>query len=310
MQTAPFFDDIARAPKGGIFEFRTCSDGVRVRLACWKGGTKGTILIFQGRTEFIEKYGPTIQRFLDRGYSVAAVDWRGHGLSDRLADPPTLGHVDAFKDYQLDVAELLKFTEDHGLPTDFTLLAHSMGGAIALRAIQSGLKINRAIFSAPMWDIAVNSVGDMAIKAYSTTMGRYFNRKTLVPTTNIRNASFVFGYEGNNLTNNKDEHVLRAKQMGDHPELEIGGPSIGWVSEALIDTHKIRTKDLPNVPAVCFMGTNENIVSQKAIRQVMKNWDRGELICLDGAQHELLIEDPGVVERVWDKIDQLLSTPV
>jgi lysophospholipase len=310
MQTAPFFDDIARAPKGGIFEFRTCSDGVRVRLGCWKGGAKGTVLIFQGRTEFIEKFGPTIQRLLDRGYSVATIDWRGHGLSDRVAAPPTLGHVDIFKDYQLDVAELLKFTEDHGLPNNFTLLAHSMGGAIGLRAIQSGLKVERAIFSAPMWDIAVNSVGDIAIKAFCQTLGQYFSRKSLVPTMNIRNASCLYGYEGNNLTNNKTEHEFRAKQLTEHPELEVGGPSIGWVSEALLDTRKLRSKDLPNIPAVCFVGTNENIVSQKAISSLMKNWDRGELVIFDGAQHELLIEEPAIVERIWDKIDQLLSTSV
>ena len=309
MQTAPFFDDIARAPKGGIFEFRTCTDGVRVRLACWKGGTKGTILIFQGRTEFIEKYGPTIQRFLDRGYSVAAVDWRGHGLSDRLTDRPTMGHVDAFKDYQLDVAELLKFAEDHDLPSDFTMLGHSMGGAIGLRAIQSGMKINRAIFSAPMWDIAVNSFGDTVIKAYATSVGRYFNRKKLVPSTNVRNASFVYGYDGNNLTNNKEEYDLRAKQMSTHPELEVGGPSIGWVSEALIDTKELRAKDLPNIPTVCFLGTNENIVSQRAIYEVMGKWESGELVVFEGAQHELLLEKADVVDRIWEKIDQVLLMP-
>jgi lysophospholipase len=309
MQTAPFFDDIARAPKGGIFEFRTCADGVRVRLACWKGGTKGTILIFQGRTEFIEKYGPTIQRFLDRGYSVAAVDWRGHGLSDRLTGRPTLGHVDAFKDYQLDVAELLKFTEDEGLPSDFTLLAHSMGGAIGLRAIQSGMKINRAIFTAPMWDIAINSIGDTLIKVYTTSVGRYFNRKILVPSTNMRNASFIHDYDGNNLTNNKKEHDLRAQQMSVHPELEVGGPSIGWVSEALIDTQKLRAKELPQIPTVCFMGTNESIVSQKAVYNVMDRWESGELVIFEGAQHELLLEHPDVVERIWDKIDQILLLP-
>lgn len=210
----------------------------------------------------------------------------------------------------MDVAELLKFTEDHDLPTDFTVLAHSMGGAISLRAIQGGLKANRAIFSAPMWDIAVNSFGDSAIKVYSKSMGRYFSRKILVPSTSIRNASFVHGYEGNNLTNNKKEHDLRAKQLDDHPELEVGGPSIGWVSEALNDTKKLRAMDLPDIPAICFMGTNENIVSQKAIHQVMSHWNRGELIVFDGAQHELLIENPDVVARVWDKIDQLLSAPV
>jgi lysophospholipase len=310
MQTAPFFDDIARAPKGGIFEYRTCADGVRVRVAAWKGGNKGTVLIFQGRTEFIEKYGPVIQNFLDRGYCVATVDWRGHGLSDRMSDRPTLGHVEDFKEYQLDVAELLKFVEDQQLPEKFILFSHSMGGAIGLRTIQGGLKISHAIFSAPMWDIAVNGMGDCAIKIYARSLGQYMQRGRLVPTRNLRNASFTSEYDGNNLTNNTKEYAFRAEQLSEHPNLEIGGPSIGWVSEALADTRKLRNKPLPEVPTLCIVGTNENIVSLKAIREVMTRWETGELIEFEGAQHELLIETPDVTERIWDKIDQLLASSV
>lgn len=310
MQSAPFFGDIARAPAGGIFEYRTCADGVRVRVAAWKGGNNGTILIFQGRTEFIEKYGPTIQNFLDRGYSVAAIDWRGQGLSDRLSDRPTLGHVNHFKDYQLDVAELLKFVEDQQLPNKFILLAHSMGGAIGLRAIQGGMKISHAIFSAPMWDIAVNGIGDWMIKQYARTVGRYTQRGRLVPSTNIRNASFTTEYDGNNLTNNAAEFDLRVIQLSTHPSLEIGGPSVGWVNEALKDTQKLRQKPLPEIPNLCFIGTNDTIVSQHAIHAVMRRWDTGELIEFDGAQHELLIETPEVTERIWDKIDTLLGSGV
>jgi lysophospholipase len=307
MTKAPFFDDIARAPEGGVFEFRTCADGVRVRVAAWGGGTKGTILIFQGRTEFIEKYGTTIQKFLDRGYSVAAIDWRGHGLSDRLSDRPTLGHVQDFKDYQFDVAELLKFVEDQKLPEPFTLLAHSMGGAIGLRAIQNGLNVQKTIFSAPMWDIAVNNVGDQLIKVYCKTLGRFVTRETLVPSTNIRNASFIQGYDGNNLTNNPEEYEIRKKQLAEHLELEVGGPSIGWVTQALDDTRKLRAKELPDIDTLCFVGSNENIVSKKAIRKLMERWESGELVMFDGAQHELLIEESKVTEQIWTKIDELLA---
>jgi len=307
MQTAPFFDDIARAPKGGIFEFRTCSDGVRVRVACWKGGDKGTILIFQGRTEFIEKYGPTIQNFLDRGYSVAAIDWRGHGLSDRLSDRPTLGHVEDFKSYQLDVAELLKFVADQNLPENYTVLAHSMGGAVSLRAIQSGLKVDKAIFSAPMWDIAVNSFGDQAIKLYCKTVGKVMSRGKLVPSTHLRNGSFVQDFEGNTFTNNLSEFEFREKQLADHPEIEVGGPSVAWVSEALEDTQKLRQKSMPKIPAICLVGTNEKIVSQKAIQNVMKKWEDGQLIELPNAQHELLIEEDPITKTVWTTIDAFLD---
>lgn len=310
MQTAPFFDDIARAPSGGVFEYRTCTDGVRVRVAAWKGGDKGTVLIFQGRTEFIEKYGPTIQNFLDRGYSVAAIDWRGHGLSDRMSDRPTLGHVDNFKDYQSDVAELLKFVEDQQLPSNFILLAHSMGGAIGLRAIQGGLKVSHAIFSAPMWDIAVNNIGDRVVKLYANSIGQFMQRGRLVPSKQLRNASFTTEYEGNNLTNNTEEYEIRAEQLAAHPNLEVGGPSIGWVSEALADTRKLRKKPLPEIPTLCILGTGESIVSQRAIRDMMARWETGELIEFDGAQHELLIETPDVTARIWDKIDQLLASDV
>lgn len=307
MQTAPFFDDIARAPKGGIFEFRTCCDGVRVRVACWKGGNKGTILIFQGRTEFIEKYGPAIQSFLDRGYSVAAIDWRGHGLSDRLADRPTLGHVNNFKDYQLDVSELIKFVDDHNLPKKYTLFAHSMGGAIGLRAIYGGLKVTRAIFSAPMWDIAANSISDQFIKLYCNTIGKYFGRTLLVPSLNVRNPSFNQSFDGNSLTRNQDEFDIRKEQLTKYPELEIGGPSIGWVSEALEDTKELRAKRLPEIPAVCFLGTNEVIVSQKAIKKLMQYWPHGDLVTFDGAQHELLLETDPVTVPLWQGIDKLLA---
>jgi len=278
-----------------------------VRVACWKGGDKGTILIFQGRTEFIEKYGPTIEKFLDRGYSVAAIDWRGHGLSDRLSDRPTLGHVEDFKNYQLDVAELLKFAADQGLPKNYTVLAHSMGGAISLRAIQAGLKIEKVIFSAPMWDIAVNSFGDQVIKLYCNTVGKIMFRNKLVPSTDVRNGSFIQKYEGNTFTNNIEEFEFREKQLTDHPEVEVGGPSVGWVSEALEDTKKLREKSMPPVPALCLVGTNEKIVSQKAIHKVMSNWDRGELIELPEAQHELLIEEDPITKTIWAKIDAFLA---
>ena len=38
-----------------------------------------------------------------RGYSVATVDWRGQGLSDRLLADPRKGHVDDFASFDADL---------------------------------------------------------------------------------------------------------------------------------------------------------------------------------------------------------------
>ncbi len=60
-------------------------DGVNLRFARWAppAGRKGTVVVLQGRAEYIEKYFETVRDLRARGFAVAAFDWRGQGLSDR-----------------------------------------------------------------------------------------------------------------------------------------------------------------------------------------------------------------------------------
>ncbi len=56
-------------------------DGVSLRFARWAPppGRKGTVCLFQGRAEFIEKYFETVRDLRARGFAVATLDWRGQG---------------------------------------------------------------------------------------------------------------------------------------------------------------------------------------------------------------------------------------
>ena len=56
-------------------------DGVSIRFARWHPppGRKGTVCLFQGRAEFIEKYFETVRELRARGFAVATIDWRGQG---------------------------------------------------------------------------------------------------------------------------------------------------------------------------------------------------------------------------------------
>ena len=55
MQAAPFFDDLANGPKGASARWVDAEDGVRLRMAHWPlTEAKGTVLLFSGRTEYIE----------------------------------------------------------------------------------------------------------------------------------------------------------------------------------------------------------------------------------------------------------------
>ena len=70
--------------------------GFKLRYAVSKTDKdcKGTILLIQGRTEFIEKHFENIQSFNKRGFEVFTMDLRGQGLSDRILPERLKGHIE------------------------------------------------------------------------------------------------------------------------------------------------------------------------------------------------------------------------
>ncbi len=45
---------------------------------------RGTCILLNGQTEFIEKYFEVIDELRGRGFAVATMDWRGQGGSGRM----------------------------------------------------------------------------------------------------------------------------------------------------------------------------------------------------------------------------------
>ena len=153
LSPAQLMNDLARGPEGGSGHWVHTEDGLRLRLGLWPNGSKGTVLIFPGRTEYIEKYGGAAAALAHAGYTSFAIDWRGQGLSYRLLSNRLIGHVQRFSDYQHDVQTLVTAAETLDLPKPYFLMAHSMGGCIGLRSLMQGLPVQAVSFSAPMWGI-------------------------------------------------------------------------------------------------------------------------------------------------------------
>ena len=84
---APFHADLAEGPAGARAHWVHTSDGLRIRLGHFPAEEpRGTVLLFPGRTEYIEKYGRTASDLAAGGYDTLCIDWRGQGLADRLLD--------------------------------------------------------------------------------------------------------------------------------------------------------------------------------------------------------------------------------
>ncbi|MFD0979659.1 alpha/beta fold hydrolase [Tropicimonas aquimaris] len=311
MTQAPFYHGIAAAPEGAEAVWVVAPDGVRLRLALLApppADCRGTVLLFTGRTEFVEKYGPAAAELQARGYASVTLDWRGQGLSDRQLDDPATGHVSRFSEYQLDVAELVRFARAKGLPEPFFLLAHSMGGAIGLRALHERLPVDAVAFSAPMWGIKLHPAtrpfaGLITASAHVTGFGSRYAPSTK-PVTYVLDAPF----ENNTLTTDPEMFAWMRRQVEMQPELALGGPSMTWLNEAFREGRRLRRLPPPATPCITWMGSNERIVEISAIRRLMADWSGGTLSEVPGAEHELMMEPPPIRSAFFDACAALFDT--
>jgi len=306
---APFFDDLTGdAPKGTAHWVET-SDGIRIRVGHWRADTpeRGTVLMFPGRTEYIEKYISVASEMTSRGFAMLAIDWRGQGLADRLLDDRRIGHVEHFPDYQKDIAAALRVARELDLPRPFHLLAHSMGGAIGLRAVMEGLPVQSCAFCAPMWGIYMPSWRRPVATATAYIGSMLGLGNHLMPSTKIDNYVLIQDFEGNLLTTDPDMYQMLQAHLQAHPELGLGGPSIRWMREALSEGRTLAARASPDIACLTFLGSLEGIVDPSVIQQRMANWPRGELALVDAAHHEKLIETPAIRADVFDRIEALFS---
>ncbi|SDK37900.1 alpha/beta fold hydrolase [Aliiruegeria lutimaris] len=313
MERAPFFHDIADAPEGASAFWVTAADGVRLRVALLApppADARGTVLLFTGRTEYVEKYGPAATELQARGYGCLSLDWRGQGLSDRPLDDPATGHVGRFSEYQIDIDGLMRTAEALSLPAPFFLIAHSMGGGIGLRALHGKLPVRAAAFTGPMWGIALPAMlrpvaQILAALGHSTGFGHSFAPSTK-PETYVLEAPF----EDNTLTTDRQMFDWMRGQLRAHPELALGGPSMTWLHEAFTELRALREMPAPDLPCLTWVGGNERIVDIPAIRRQMTAWPKGKLIEIPGAEHEVMMEPEATRRAFFDATAELFGRAV
>lgn len=307
METAPFHADVADAPPGCRALWARADDGVRLRLAVWASGGRGTVLIFPGRTEYIEKYGPVAGFFQAQGFAVLVLDWRGQGLSDRLTGDPMAGHVGDFGDYQRDVVAMMAAARALELPEPYFMFGHSMGACIGLRALHGGLPALAAGFTAPMWGVMMRAALRPAAWALSAAARGTGQGLRYAPGTSARPYVASVPFAGNMLTRDRAGWDWQRVQLAAHPELALGGPTLHWLHVALIETRRLMALPPPDLPAYVAIGLQERIVDPVPVARLMAHWPGGQLDAIAGAEHELLLEASRVRQRVLDGALQVFA---
>lgn len=298
-ERAELFHDLADGPEGGAAWWLTTRDGVRIRAGGWGAGAeKGTILLFTGRTEYIEKYGRTARDFLEHGYATLTFDWRGQGMTKRPLPDRQKGHVEEFTDYQNDVAAVMEHAAELGFKPPYYLVAHSMGGCIAYRALHEGLPVEAAVFSGPMWGVIFPPGLKYIARGLCALIHLLGFSKNYVFGGNGDNYPLVTEFEENQLTRDEDMWKYMQRQVSEQPELGLGAPTFHWLNRAMAEMRFIQKTTPRDLPARCYLGTHEKIVAPDAIHKRMNSWPGAELIEVSLAEHEAFMEIPETRHRV------------
>ncbi|MFT6450985.1 MAG: lysophospholipase [Halocynthiibacter sp.] len=309
MDQVPFYAVEAEGPDGGAAYWLKTEDGLRIRVGVWpEGGANGTVLLYPGRTEYIEKYGRAAVDLKERGFATLTIDWRGQGLADRMLKDRATGHVGTFEDYQHDVRAALKLAREMGLPEPYYLMAHSMGGVIGLRSLYEHLPVKAAIFSAPMWGI--NAPGfrkPLALGIANIAEALGFAHKRVPGTKEI---TYVLAnpFEGNSLTTDPDMYAYMVRHAKVDGDMMLGGPSLHWLREAMQECGDLAARPAPDTPCVTHLGTDETIVLASAIHERMSDWDTGTLTIVPTARHEVLMETPPIRTAFYDAASALFQS--
>lgn len=302
-------------PSGGTVGSFRGYDGAELRYARWDATRlprRGTVCLFGGRAEFIEKYFEVIADLRRRGFAVATMDWRGQGGSQRMLSNPRKGHVRGFREYDRDLIRFMKDIVLPDCPPPFVGLGHSMGGGILLRnATMPGLWFERIILSAPMIAINENCLGTTASRALAyAEIASMLGMSTAYVVGGTDELYAEHRFEGNSLTSD-NERWQRTKAVLDlAPSLGIGSPTVGWLRGALRSCRMLGAADFPariNVPLLMFAAGNDAVVSTRAIEDFAVRAKVSSCILMPGSQHEILQETDAVRTRFWAAFDAYLG---
>ena len=291
---------------------------LRLRAAVWPAtGSRGTVLLLNGRTEFIEKHLEAIAGLRARGFAAWTFDWRGQGLSRAAnapgAEVPAAQHQADFTPYLDDldlVLDRLVLPSLQGGP--LILIGHSMGGHLAARALARRPQLYaRAVLLAPMIGLLNRGRRPPPLTALWVRLACLLpgQARRYSPGTQ-RAFDPLKPFEGNRLTQCPTRYASDMALVQAQPELAVGGVSWGWVRAALRSNRALlrpRTLARITMPVLVVLAGSDTVVDNRAARRLALALPQGRLLEITGARHELLREHDTARIALWDAVDAFLD---
>jgi lysophospholipase len=226
-------------------------------------------------------------------------------LSDRELSNRLKGHLASLDDPVADLSAGLKIVADR-LPRPHILVAHSMGGGISLRALQTRrLDVEAALFSAPMWGIAGLKKWQRQVARFAATIGL---GGLLAPgATKIWKKE---PFKRNPVTHSRERHARNQALVMAEPRLALGGVTFGWVDAAATAFESFYQPSAHahlRFPVIVCSAGEESIVDNEAHAELAAHIPQARHITIEGAKHEIIQEVDEIRAHFLAAFDELAA---
>jgi lysophospholipase len=293
----------------------TTSDNYSLRYGIWrsdKAASRGTVILLNGRTEFMEKYAETISELQQRGFDVYSFDWRGQGLSSRMLSNRHKGFVKTYDDYISDLAVFVDEIVKPQAVSPLIIVAHSMGGHIAMRYLQKqqGV-IERAVLLSPMINILTSPFPRWFARGIARMAGKAgWDQEYAISSGDYSPEDEKF--EGNLLTSDPVRFLDEKRAIKKNPDLALGGVTYRWLSATFASIDVLAAPGFGKeitIPILMVSAGSDKIVSLEAQKSICARLQQCRSKVILEARHEILKETDVVRSIFWDEFDKFTAGP-
>lgn len=295
-------------PRDAIVSRWAAPDGWPIRRFDWPapGAARGSILLIGGRADVFEKYLETFEHWHLRGWSVTAIDLRGHGGSGRAGDSDVVGHVDSFATLVDDLAHFWRDWRTGEGPR--VAMGHSMGGHLLLRAlVERRFAPDAAVLLSPMVRIRSPLGAWLSARIARHMRGRGDPAR---PAWRPKSSAGARADAEAMLTADYGRLLDEAWWHEQLPGTRIGPPSWAWLAEAFASSDALaRRRDLSHVttPLLVLVADEDRLTATPATIALARRLPDARVARFRTAGHELLRETDPIRDAALREIDAFLD---
>ena len=297
-------------PPGFVWGNFITADGASLRWGHLPTASpRAECIMVGGFGDFIEKQFETIRDLAARGFSVWCLDWRGQGGSTRPKRWPTRPRA---RHFGRDAEELAQFAADRLSPgRRHVLIAHSMGGAIALLCLHRHPALfDAAVLSAPMLGVPIGRTPPVLLRAVTGPARLTGFGICRLPGTYRYHPDRPPTPERSRVSSDAERCRIRHAWVSSNPALWLDQPTYGWLDPALSLIRRIgRRRFLSAITTPILLGSAglERVVAPAAITRAAQFLPDCTLVKLPESKHEPFMERD-IIRNEWlGRIDGFLT---